>query len=141
MMPFGQPPVFRLEVEVRAPQALDPESGGPVRLVAITGGRVSGGLEGVILPGGADWQTLHEDGSIGIEARYLLELADGARLELQSRGLRGAGAGMFWSSIWLRTTSASHAGLNNRQFLALGAKRESFVEIEAFALPEIASAQ
>ena len=37
---------------VEAPLALDPASMGPVRLVRITGGRVSGGLTGAILPGG-----------------------------------------------------------------------------------------
>ena len=139
MTPFGQAPAFRLEVEVRPPEPLDPASGGPVRLVAITGGRVSGQIEGAILPGGTDWQSLHEDGSIGIEARYLLELTDGTRIELQSRGTRGAGASGFWSSMWLRTTSSAHAELNRQQFLALGRKRESFVEIEVFALPEIAA--
>ena len=41
---------------------------------------------GVILPGGTDWQTLADDGTIGIEARYLIELTDGTRVELQSRG-------------------------------------------------------
>ena len=35
MTPFGQPPLFRLEVEVRAPEALDPATMGPVRLVSI----------------------------------------------------------------------------------------------------------
>ena len=59
---------------------------------SISGGRVSGRLQGTILPGGTDWQTVQGDGSVGIEARYLLELADGARIELQSRGLRANGA-------------------------------------------------
>lgn len=93
MTPFGQEAAFQLEVEVLAPQALDPVSMGPVRVVSITGGRVLGRLEGTILPGGTDWQTVEADGSVGIEARYLLELTDGARIELQSRGRRGAGAG------------------------------------------------
>jgi hypothetical protein len=139
MIPFGQGPAFRLEVEVCPPEPLDPTSGGPVRLVSITGGRVLGGLEGAILPGGTDWQTLHADGTIGIEARYLLELTDGARIELQSRGLRAAGASGFWSSIWLNTPSEAHARLNATQFLALGRKLERHVAIEAYALPSITS--
>lgn len=137
MTPFGQEPLFRLEVEVSAPQALDPASMGPVRLVGITGGRVLGGLDGVILPGGTDWQELRADGSIAIEARYLLELADGARIELQSRGQRGATAKGFWSSIWLRTTAPQWAQLNQAQFLGLGRKLDHCVAIEVFQLPEI----
>lgn len=136
MTPFGQPPLFRLEVEVRAPEALDPATMGPVRLVSITGGRVLGQLEGVILPGGTDWQTVEPDGSVGIEARYLLELADGARIELQSRGRRAAGAGAFWSSIWLRSADPAHAWVNAAQFIGLGRKLDGHVAIDAFALPE-----
>ena len=81
--PFGEPPLFRLEVEVLPPEPLDPASGGRVRLVAIAGGRVSGGISGRIPPGGADWQSVRPDRTVEIEARYLLELEDGARIELQ----------------------------------------------------------
>ena len=133
--PFGQPPAFRLEVEVCRPEPLDAASGGPVRLVAITGGRVLGGLSGRILPGGTDWQTVQADGTIEIEARYLLELDDGARVELQSRGRRGAEASFFWSTIWLRSASPAHDALNSMQFLGKGRKLDSHVAIEAFALP------
>lgn len=135
MSPFGQPPAFRLEVDVRPPVALDPASMGPVRLVSIAGGTVSGGLDGVILPGGTDWQTVRDDGSIAIEARYLLELGDGARVELQSRGLRTMGAAGFWSSIWLRTASPAHTALNTAQYIGFGRKLDHCVAIEVYALP------
>lgn len=137
MTPFGQPPLFSLRVLVEVPAALDPASGGPVRLVRITGGTVSGGLSGAILPGGTDWQELGPDGAIGIEARYLLELDSGARVELQSRGLRGAGASGFWSSIWLRTADSAHAALNQAQYLGLGRKLDDCVAIDVFALPQL----
>jgi len=135
--PFGQPPTFRLEVEVEPPLPLDEAQGGPVRLVRITGGRVSGSLEGRILPGGADWQTLRADGAIEIEARYMLELDGGARIELQSRGLRAADATGFWSSIWLRTQDSGHAALNQAQYLGLGRKLDRCVAIDVFELPAI----
>jgi hypothetical protein len=137
MTPFGQPPFCRLEVEVWRPEPLDPASGGPVRLVAITGGRVLGGLCGHVLPGGADWQRLRDDGALEIDARYLLELDDGARIEVHAQGLRAAGASGFWSSMRLSTLSQAHADLNQRQFLALGRKLERFVAIEVYALPDI----
>jgi Protein of unknown function (DUF3237) len=137
MTPFGQPPFSTLEVEVRPPEPLDLQSGGPVRLVSITGGRVSGGIEGMILPGGTDWQMIDGQGNIAIEARYLLELTDGTRVELQSRGQRAAQAGGFWSSIWLRTESANHASLNAMQFVAMGRKLERHVAIEAYDLPAV----
>ena len=137
MTPFGEPASFRLEVEVIPPVALDSESMGPVRLVQVTGGRVFGSLTGRILPGGADWQTLLPDGTIEIEARYLLELEDGARIELQNRGRRAGPTGPFWSTIWLRCEAPQYRHLNGEQFLALGTRREGFLEIAAFALPAI----
>ena len=138
MTPFGQSPAFWLEVHVCPPEPLDPASGGPVRLVSITGGTVSGDLVGTILPGGTDWQAVQTDGSLTIEARYLLELNDGSRVELQSRGLRAAGAAGFWSSIWLHSEAPKHAVLNQMQFLAKGEKQPHAVVIEAFALPSLA---
>ena len=135
MSPFGQPAAFQLEVEVLAPEALDPATGGPIRLISVTGGRVLGGLQGVILPGGADWQTLRADGTIEIEARYLLQLDDGARVELVHRGLRAPGASGFWSSIWLRCEAAGHEALNRTQYVAFGRKLPEHLMIEAWAMP------
>lgn len=137
MTPFGQEPAFRLEVEVAPPVPLDPASGGPVRLVAIRGGRVTGGLTGRILPGGTDWQTVAADGSLAIEARYLLELDDGARIALTSRGVRRADAAGFWSAIWLHCPDPRHRELDGAQFLARGRKHDQGVGIEAFALPAL----
>lgn len=137
MIPFGQPALFRLEVEVRAPAALDSATMGPVRLVSISGGRVSGALQGRIMAGGTDWQEVRADGTIAIEARYLLELDDGARIELQSRGQRGATAGAFWSSIWLRAAAPQWAHLGQAQFLGLGRKIDHCVAIDVFQLPEL----
>ena len=135
MTPFGQPPAFRLEVQVCKPEPLDPVSGGPVRLVSISGGRVLGSLNGRILPGGTDWQTIGPDGTIEIEARYLLQLDDGARVELVHRGLRAPGASGFWSSIWLRCEAAGHEALNRTQYVAFGRKLPEHLVIEAWAMP------
>jgi Protein of unknown function (DUF3237) len=57
------------------------------RCVAILGGSVSGQFVGKVLIGGCDWQTILPDGTIEIDARYMLELNDGL-VEVQSKGLR-----------------------------------------------------
>ncbi len=135
MTPFGHPSAFRLEVEVLAPEALDPSSGGPVRLIAVVGGRVTGSLQGAILPGGADWQTLRPDGTIEIEARYFLQLDDGTRVELVNSGLRKPDSRGFWSTIRLRCEAKGREALNQTQYVAFGQKMPDFVAIEAWALP------
>jgi hypothetical protein len=134
-MPFGTPPAFRLEVHVEKPLALDQASMGPVRLVRISGGSVTGGIKGRIVRGGTDWQTVTPGGVIAIEARYLLELEDGAVVELQSRGQRTADARYFWTPIWLRTTVPALDDLNRHQYLGYGVKTPDAVVIDVFQLP------
>ncbi len=62
---------------------------GERRCVPLLGGSVSGpGLNGEILPGGADWQVLRADGVLDIQAQYVVRTPDGALVEVDSRGLR-----------------------------------------------------
>lgn len=62
---------------------------GERRCVPLLGGSVSGpGLNGEILPGGADWQVLRADGVLDIQAHYIVRTSDGALVEVDSRGLR-----------------------------------------------------
>ena len=62
---------------------------GERRCVPLLGGSVVGAeLNGEILPGGSDWQTLRADGALDIGAHYLIRTADGALVEVQSKGLR-----------------------------------------------------
>lgn len=135
MSPFNLPPAFRLEIEVRPPECLDSAGGGSVRLVSVAGGRITGSLEGRILPGGADWQTVRADGTIEIEARYLVELSDGARVEVLNRGLRAPGAAGFWSTIWLNCPAPGREMLGQTHYFAWGRKEPHGVVIEAFAPP------
>jgi hypothetical protein len=59
------------------------------RVVPILGGTVSGPrLSGRILPGGADWQIVRPDGVTDIHASYAFETDEGARVTVDSRGLR-----------------------------------------------------
>jgi hypothetical protein len=58
------------------------------RLIPITGGEASGALAGVVLPGGADFQIVHPNGLIDLEARYAIRTTDGAVIYVENRGLR-----------------------------------------------------
>jgi hypothetical protein len=62
---------------------------GERRCVPLLGGSVQGPeLNGEILPGGTDWQTLRADGALDIGAHYVIRSGDGALIEVQSNGLR-----------------------------------------------------
>jgi hypothetical protein len=59
------------------------------RIIDILGGRVEGPLlTGVILPGGADWQVVREDGTAVLEARYTIRTDDGALIYVRNDGYR-----------------------------------------------------
>ena len=82
-------PIFSARVAVAAPRSVGRVGGGERRIVDITGGEVSGPqLSGRILPGGADWQVVRDDGTAVLEARYTIEAADGALVYVRNYGYR-----------------------------------------------------
>lgn len=74
-----------MQIDLSVAQAIEVLPGR--RCIPITGGVVSGAFKGEVLGGGADWQQIAADGTIEIDARYVLQLAEG-RVEVESRGLR-----------------------------------------------------
>jgi hypothetical protein len=81
--------VFRAQVTIGATQELGLSDGQRKRIFPITGGSFAGPrLRGVVLPGGADWQTLMPDGTARIFARYTLQTADGSLVGITNPGIR-----------------------------------------------------
>jgi hypothetical protein len=81
-------PLFDISATLAPAVTLGPAPTGERRMIAITGGRVTGRLEAEILGGGADWQIVRPDGVADIDARYMLRTREGATVEVWSRGLR-----------------------------------------------------
>lgn len=82
-------PIFIVQAELEAVMTLGRTPYGERRMVAITGGTVKGPkLNGRILPGGVDWQIVRSDGAADIQARYVIEADGGARVIVDSKGLR-----------------------------------------------------
>ncbi len=81
-MNMSAQPMLELTLAVGAPVDVADR-----RCIPITGGRVTGRYQGTVLPGGADWQKIAADGTIEIDARYVLALDEG-RVEIRSTGLR-----------------------------------------------------
>lgn len=86
---LGQQPIFTIHAELDAIMNLGRTPLGERRIIGITGGSVRGPkLNGRILPGGADWQIVRNDGAADISARYTIESEAGARILVSSDGLR-----------------------------------------------------
>ena len=61
---------------------------GERRLIPITGGTFKGpDIEGVVVPGGADWQLTRPDGDTELSARYTLKTNDGVLIQVINRVL------------------------------------------------------
>ena len=82
-------PIFTVTAELEAMITLGRTPYGERRVIGILGGTVKGPkLNGRILPGGADWQIVRSDGAADIQARYIIESDQGARIVVNSAGLR-----------------------------------------------------
>ena len=63
-------------------------SRGRRRIIPITGGKVTGKINGTVLPGGADFQIVVSDTCADLDARYLLQLDHGEHVFVMNRALR-----------------------------------------------------
>jgi Protein of unknown function (DUF3237) len=130
-----------LVVQVSQPIDAGVTAIGRRRLIPITGGAVrGGGLDGAVLPGGADFQLVvnGDDGvqCATLDARYMLALDDGATVYVHNSALRVAsvddaarllrGEAVADERVYFRcqprfeTGDARHAHLMRQQFVGSG---------------------
>jgi hypothetical protein len=82
---------FEVEAQVAPPIELGQTIRGIRRIVPIVGGLFEGPeLKGRLVPGGADSQTIHEDGFSELDSRYTLETETGQFIYVRNRGVRHA---------------------------------------------------
>ncbi len=121
---------FRVRAQLGAPIEQGSWEGRRRRIIPILGGTVEGArFKGVVLPGGADWQTIRlSDGVAEIYARYTLQHEDGAVVGVINPGVRrgppeviarlAAGELVDPSSYYFRTTPRFEVGPGPHQWLA-----------------------
>lgn len=143
-------PLIEIEIEAKAPDRLGNFPDGERRLTRFSGGTFKGdnGLQGILGPGGLDWQTVRADGTTEISAHYCLHTDAGDTIEIQSDGLRVAspeivarmatGASVDPSDYYFRTfirfgtASERYARLNQRLGIAWGERERSTVRIHVY---------
>jgi len=82
--------VLDLDVEVADPIVVGETGDGLRRIIPITGGTVSGRVEGTVLDGGADFQRFRVDRPTELVAKYAIETVDGDRVYVENWGIRHA---------------------------------------------------
>ena len=82
-------PLMTLKLAVNGMQAVGETPSGNRRIGLVAGGTFAGPkLKGTVLPGGADWIMVRDDGVTTLDVRIVLQTDDGAMIGLQYRGLR-----------------------------------------------------
>lgn len=122
---------------------------GERRYVPIVGGSVEGpALSGEVLAGGVDWQLLRSDGTLEIEAHYVLRAADGALIEVRSNGYRHGPAAVmermargepvapheyyFRTAITFQTGSPAWSHLNSVLAIGRGMRESGAAVIDVY---------
>jgi hypothetical protein len=78
-----------MRLDVRPLQIIGAAPGAYRRVGPVSGGVFEGErLSGLVLDGGADWQTVRSDGSTTLDVRLVLETSDGALIGMTYRGIR-----------------------------------------------------
>jgi len=89
----GAPPTLTyamtLRVQVGPPMEFGQVRAGRRRVIPILGGTFDGpDVRGTVLPGGADWQIVRDDGLAELDTRYALQTDRGSLIYIQNAGIR-----------------------------------------------------
>ena len=139
-----------LEVEVGRPLDLGAGELGTRRCVPLLGGRFWGDLEGKVVPGGTDWQSVLPSGNLELSAHYALETSAGELIEVNSVGVRtgapevlarlGRGETVprheyyFRTHMRFRTAAPALQRWNLRLYSCVGERLKSVVRLAVFEL-------
>lgn len=139
--------VFSLSIHVGEPVSAGDIGHGTRRVVPILGGSIKGeGIDGTILPFGADFQILRPDGKAELEAKYAFRLDDGAIIYIENIGIRvgpaelaakiARGESVDPSLIYFRSVPRFETGaekyrwLMQHIFIGVGARHPDRVELD-----------
>ena len=89
MMTLSLEPIFIFQIEVKSPSIIGATPGHDRRIGEIAGGRFAGSrLNGKILSGGSDWQSLRSDGTTTLNVRLVMQTDDGQLIGMTYLGMR-----------------------------------------------------
>jgi len=141
-------PAFDVVVDLGPLEDYGTTRAGHRRVIPIIGGRITGEVDAVILPGGADWQVLRPDGAIEVDGRYSARTSAGDLLYLQVSGIRSGapavleallrgeavdpGEYYFRTVVTIETSAPALAGLQGSLFVASCVREAATVRYTAY---------
>jgi hypothetical protein len=110
--------VFEAEVTLQPAVEVGESSHGTRRYIPITGGIFSGPkIKGIVLPGGADWQTDRPDGVTELDALYSIKTNEGSIIIVHNPGLFVDGGKYFRTAPQFEAPNGLYAWLNQAIFV------------------------
>ena len=144
--------LFELNASVAPAREIGDTPYGRRRVVPITGGTFEGPtLKGTVVPGGADWQLVRQDGVFELMALYELETDDGVLIHVAGRGLRHGPPEVmerlargeddvdpslyyFRSQVTLEAPTGPYDWLNRSLYVGSGARHGAGVQLQYYRL-------
>jgi len=127
--------VYEAVVTIDAPVDVGTTPLGHRRYIPITGGTFQGPrIHGVVLPGGADWQTDRSDGVTEADALYSIRTDDGTVIIVRNQGVIVDGGAYMRTALRFIAPEGPNAWLNRAQFVSsiAGGPRPGSVFIRVF---------
>lgn len=118
VLPLQTEFIYEAVVSIDAPVDVGVTPQGHRRYIPITGGTFAGPrIRGVILPGGADWQTERPDGVTEADALYSIRCDDGTVVIVHNRGLIANSGAYMRTAPRFEAPEGTHAWLNKSEFV------------------------
>ncbi len=141
--------IFTAHINVKNPIEIGDSGKGHRRVIPITGGSFEGEfLKGKVLPGGADYQILRQDGVTEALAHYTIQTDDGVPIYVVNKGYRHGpkeiidklirGEEVPEDSYYFKTSPVFETGskrydfLNKMIFIGKGIRKPSEVQIRFY---------
>ena len=144
--------LFQVTATLDAPVELGKTKYGKRRIIGINGGSFEGpGIKGIVVAGGADWQTLRDDGTADLVATYSIRTDQGETIYIENSGIRTAPAEVLArlakgedvppSEYYMRTSAkmevnedSQFAFLNKSIIVSTGVRKANSVIIRFYRL-------
>ena len=132
---------FRIVARVDAGIPVERRGGDTLEFIPITGGPVSGEIDGDIVPGGGDWCLVRADGTFDVEARYLIRTTGGDVIDVFNVGVVRESTGRddahsadvyFLTAPRFRTVSPDLAWLTRSVFVGRAYAHEHDTTIDIY---------
>ncbi|GEN46588.1 DUF3237 domain-containing protein [Alkalibacillus haloalkaliphilus] len=146
--------LFDLELTVEKPHLVGKTPVGNRQVFRVTGGAFKGErLQGNVVPGGDDWITVRDDGTVIQDVRILLETNDKQLIMMSDKGIRTGDRSViktlddgvevpideyyFHTAPIFETASNQYQWLNNRLFVSRGKQMAGKVIYSIYQVGEL----